>query len=221
MIPWAAIRLLLSDAFDVVVKGLSSLARWVFSDWRNGPLLIAALMWAAYAMLITPRLRDDLAASDRLVTATQLAHLGTISNFIDASAAAQAAAEANAARVGAEQEAITREVTRDLRSDLAAVTARFDRLRQNRAAAKHPGGADPAGVPSAGKASGRTAVAAARQNLRAAGDLTAQPSCPPQLICLTIAEAEEASAAAHRHDRLIDFVIGQSAIRFTPKESPE
>lgn len=221
MIPWVAIRLLLSDVSDGLVKGLSSVAKWVFSDWRNGPLVIAALMWAAHALLITPKLRADLADTGQLLAETQLTHLGTIFNFIDASAEAQRQAQANVARVEAQQEAINHEVTRDLRSDLAAVTARFDRLRARYAAAGNPRGADAAGLPQARDAAGGIAGAAAHQDLLTAGDLTSQPACPSQLICLTIAEAEEASAAAHRHDRLIDFVIGQSAVRFTPEESPE
>ena len=37
-------------------------------------------------------------------------------------------------------------------------------------------------------------------------------------MCLTIDQAEQASRDAHNHNRLIDWVIRQSAIRFTPEE---
>jgi hypothetical protein len=40
-------------------------------------------------------------------------------------------------------------------------------------------------------------------------------------VCLTIDEAEQASQDAHRHNRLIDWVFGQSAVRFTPEGSAE
>lgn len=221
MISWGALRLLASGAFDGLLRGLSAAAKWIVSDWRNGPLVVAALMWAAHALLITPSLRADLAASEKLVEDTQLAHLGTITNFIDAGAEAQRQAEANVARVRAEQEFITYEVTRELRSDLAAVSGLFDRLRARNAAAANPGSADPAGLPAAGATPGRAAGAPGDPDLSAAGDLTPQPLCPSSLVCLTIDQAERASQDAHRHNRLIDFVEQQYAIRFNPEEPAE
>jgi hypothetical protein len=222
---WLALKLLASGAADWVLRGLSAAAKWIVSDWRNGPLVVCALMWAAHALLITPKLRADLAASEKLVEATQLAHLETISNFIDASAEAQRQAKANAARVTAEQEKITDATLADLRSDHAALRLRFDRLRA-RGAAGDPGRADAAGLPGAGDAAGRVAPAPADQDLPAprnltGADLTPQPLCPSQFVCLTIDEAEQASEDAHNHDRLIDWVIRQSAVRFTPREPAE
>jgi hypothetical protein len=41
--------------------------------------------------------------------------------------------------------------------------------------------------------------------------------CPRGFVCLTIDQAQRASEDAHRHDRLIDWALGQSAVRFTPE----
>lgn len=222
MISWAAIRLLFSGVLDGVLRGLSAALKWLLADWRNAVVgtVLPGFLWMA--LVVAPGLRADLAASEKLVEATQLAHLETISNFIDASAEAQRQAEANAARVTAEQEEITDATLADLRSDHAALRLRFDRLRA-RAAAADPGRADAAGLPGAGNAAGRAAAAPADQDLPAArnltgADLTAQPLCPSQFVCLTIDEAQQASEDAHNHDRLIDWVEAQSAVRFTPEE---
>lgn len=215
---WLALKLFASGAFDAVLRGLSAAAKWLLEDWRNGLMVICALMWAAHALLIVPRLRADLAASEKLVEDTQIAHLGTITNFIDASNKAKADAEANAARVKAEQERITDATLADLRVDNANLRARFDRLRARDAARTDPGRADPAGVPGTGNTAGRADAAPAHPDLRAAGELSPQPLCPPGLVCLTIDEAEQASEDAHRHNRLIDWLFGQSAVRFTPEE---
>lgn len=212
---WLGLRLLASGAADWVLRGLSAVGKWLLADWRN--LAAAGFSLAlAWTLIITvPNLRADLAASEKLVEATQLAHLGTISNFIDASAEAQRQAEANAARVKAEQEEITDATLADLRSDHAALRLRFERLRA-RGAAGDPGRADPADLPGTGQAPNRAAGAAGDQDLLAAGDLTPQPLCPAQFVCLTIDQAEQASIDAHNHDRLIDWVLGQFAVRFTP-----
>lgn len=220
---WLAIRLFFSGALQRVLKGLSVVGTWLVADWRNLFVTIFGAVAAWYGWVTIPGLRADLAASERLVEATQLAHLETIANFIDASAEAERQAEANAARVKAEQEKITDATLDDLRSDHAALRARFDRLRARDAASADPRGADPAGLPGAGDAAGRAAAAPADQDLSAprnltGADLTAQPLCPAQFVCLTIDEAQAASEDAHNHDRLIDWVIAQFAVPFTPQE---
>lgn len=216
---WLGLKLLASGAADWVLRGLSSAGKWLAADWRNLFVTIFGAVAAWYGWVIVPALRADLAASEQLVEDTQLAHLGTISNFIDASAEAQRDAEANAARVKAEQEKITDATLADLRSDHAALRLRFDRLRARHAAGADPRRADAAGLPGAGDAAGRASAAPADQDLRAAGDLTAPPLCPSQFVCLTIEEAEQASIDAHNHDRLIDWIEAQSAVRFTPEET--
>lgn len=193
------------------------MAKWLLADWRNFAVTLLAALYIFANWFHIPRLRADLADTAAQLEATQLAHLGTITNYIDAGNKAKADAEANAARVKAEQEVITHEVTRDLRSDLAAVTARFDRLRARNAAAGNPGRADPAGLPGSGAAPGRAAGAPGNFDLRAAGSLT----CPEGFVCLTIDQAERASQDAVRHNALIDWVIGQSAIAFTAEEPAE
>lgn len=214
---WLALKLLASGTLDAAVRGLSAAFEWIVSDWRNGPLLVCATMWAVHALLIVPARDRTIADTSALLEATQITHLGTITNFIDASAEAQRQAEANAARVRTEQEAITDAVTRDLGSDLAAVTARFDRLRARDAARTDPGRADPAGLPGPGNAPGRAAGAPGDPDLPAARELSAQPFCPAGLVCLTIDQAQRASEDAHRHDALIDWTFGQSAVRFAPE----
>ncbi|GAA0760695.1 hypothetical protein FHS52_001105 [Erythromicrobium ramosum] len=219
MISWAAFKLLAAGGLEAVLKGLLAALKWVLSDVRNALLaaFVPAFLWAA--IIVVPDLREDLAETEQLLTDTQLAHLGTITNYIDASDEAQRQAKANVARVEAEQEAVTYEVTRNLRSDLAAVSARFDRLRARNAAAGDPGRANPAGLPEARDAAGRAAGAPGNPDVSAARDLTAQPLCPSQFVCLTIDQAQRASEDARRHDALIVWALGQSAVRFTPEGS--
>ncbi len=217
MITWAAIRLLASGALDGLLKGLSAVGKWLVSDWRNAPLVWFIGLYLVNAFIIIPSRDRQIAELGQLLEATQLAHLGTISNFIDASAKAQADAEANVIRVRLDQEEITDATLADLRADHSSLRARFDRLRARNAAAGDPGRADPAGLPGAGDAAARAAAAAPDQDVRFAGDLSPQLLCPAELICLTIDEAEQASEDAHNHDRLIDWVEAQAAVRFTPE----
>lgn len=214
----AALRLVSGRALDGALRGLSAAGKWLVADWRNAPMTLFGAGFFFLVFVKIPGLQADLADTAAQLEDSQIAHLGTIANFTEASAEAQRKAKANFARVTAEQETITDEVTRDLRSDLAAVTARFDRLRARNAAATDPGRADAAGLPGAGNASGRAAGAPPDQDIRLAGDLTPQPLCPAWLVCLTIDQAEQASRDAYNHDRLIDWVMGQSAVRFTPAE---
>jgi hypothetical protein len=205
-----------SGGLNWLLKALSEVAKWLLADWRNFAVALLGALYLFANFVHLPRLRADLAASEELVEATQLAHLGTITNFIDASDEAKRQAEANVARVEAEQEAITDATLADLRADHRVLRARFDRLRAS-AARTDPSRADAAGLPGAGNASGRAAAAPAHPDLRAPGGLTPQPLCPPALVCLTIDEAEQASEDAHNHNRLIDWLLAQSAVRFTPE----
>ncbi len=214
---WLALKVLASGALDGVLRGLSAAGKWLLADWRNFMVALLGALFVFANFIHLPRLRADLAETAKQLEASQLAHLGTIANFIDASAEAQRQAEANAARVKAEQEKITDATVSDLRSDLAAVTARFDRLRAADAARTDPRRADAAGLPGPGQAPGRAAGPAGDQDLRAPGELS---FCPRGFVCLTIDQAQRASEDAHRHDRLIDWLIGQSAVRFTPEEHP-
>lgn len=170
---WLAFKLLASGALEAVLRWLSAAGKWLISDWRHGPLVWFAALFLVNSFFTIPALHRRIAGLETDLAAEQSAHLGTVNAFLAASAEAQRDAEANVARVAREQEIITDEVTRDLRSDLAAVTARFGRLRIETAAARDPGNADPAGLPAPGAAPGRAAGSAPDQNLPA-GDLTAQ-----------------------------------------------
>lgn len=222
---WLALKLLASGALQKLLKGLSAALDWLLSDWRHPIIVTLAVFGAWHHFVINPRMQALLDESAALVEATQLAHIQTIADFFDASEQAEREAEANAARVKAQQETITNATLADLRADHSALRARFDRLRARGGAAIDPGHADAAGLPGPGDAAGGTAAAAPDHDLRPArerqpGELTAQPACPAGLVCLTIDEAEQASEDAHRHNRLIDWVIAQSALRFVPGQEP-
>lgn len=226
MISWMAIRLLFSGAAKRLLKGLSAAFEWLLSDPRNIPLLVCAAMWAVNALLIVPARNRDIAQRDGQIIRVSLerdaeaaAHLGTVNAFLAASKQAQKDAEANAQRVAREQEIITDATLSNLRSDHADLRARFDRLRRARDTAQiNPGRADPAGLPGLSAAPGRINAAAPDHNLRApgTGELSPKAYCPADMVCLSIDEAEAASEDAHRFNRLIDWVLAQSAVRFTP-----
>ena len=218
MISWAAFKLLASGGLEALLKGLSAALNWLLADWRNLAVTIfgVAALWQGWVTI--PARDRTIADTEALLTATQLAHIGTIASFMDASEQAQRDAETNAERVRTEQEAITDAKVSLYRGDLAALDQRFDRLRARYAAAADPGGGDPVGVPGLPAAPGRSDAASPDHNLRAAGELTAQAGCPIGLVCMTIDEAKAASQDAHRHNRLIDWVLAQSAVRFVPAE---
>jgi hypothetical protein len=196
------LKLLASGAADWLLRCLSAAGKWLVSDWRNGPLVICAAMWAAHALLIVPAVRADLADTAKLLEDTQIAHLGTIGSYLDASAKAQADAEDNVARVTAEQERITDATLATYRADLGALRARFDRLRAS-AARTDPRRADPAGLPGAGNAPGRAAAPSGEDRLPAGH--------------LTLADALIASEQALQLNALIDWVEAQSAVHFAPE----
>lgn len=217
MIGMTALRLAAPGVFDVALSGLSGALKWLLGDWRH--LVIAAESAALGWLLLVsvPGLRSDLAAAADALAAEQAAHLGTVNAFLSASHRAQREAEANVIRVRIEQEAITDAKLADYRADLGVLRARFDRLRAG-AARTDPGRPDAAGLSGLPDAAGRTAAAAPDHHLRPAGELSAKSACPAGQVCLSIDEAEAASEDALRFDRLIDWVLGQSAVRVTIEE---
>lgn len=200
---WLALKLLASGAFDAAMKGLSAALEWLLSDWRNMALAGtgAALVWTL--VFTVPGLRADLADARADLTAEQAAHLGTVNAFLAASEQAQKDAEANAQRVAREQEIITDAIVSDYRGDIAALRARFDRLRAGspRAAA---GGADAAVLSAAGNAPGRADAPTGQDRL-------------PSAVGLSLDDALIASEQALQLDALIDWVEAQSSVRFTPE----
>lgn len=216
---WAALKLFFSGAFEKVLKGLSAAWQWIISDWRNGPLVWFFVLFLVNAFIITPSLRSQIASVTAERDAEQAAHAGTVAAFLEATRQAEAEARDNVARVERKQEIITDATIQHLEGDLAALRARFDRLRA--AASSAASGSAPAvDLPGTGHAAGRIDQAAPDHHLRTAGALSAAASCPIGLVCLTIDEAETASEDAHRFNRLIDWVIAQGAIRFTPETQP-
>jgi enoyl-CoA hydratase/carnithine racemase len=201
---WLALKLLASGALEGLLKGLSAALRWLTGDWRNLALAIGwpCLLWSQ--LLTVPGLKADLADTRASLAAEQAAHLGTVNAFLAASKQAQEDAEANAQRVAREQEIITDAIVTDYRGDLAALRARFDRLRARDAARADPGRADAAGLSSLSHAPGRADAAAGEAGLPAAGELA-------------LDDALIASEQALQLQALIDWVNAQSAVRFTPE----
>jgi|GEM_PF-1129875 len=216
---WLALKLFFSGAFEKGIKALSSGAEWLLKEWWRAPLILFALGFAVMAFIRVPALQREIAGLEASVAAEQSAHAGTVAAFLDATRQAEAEARDNALRVEREQEIITDATIQHLEGDLAALRARFDRLRAAASAAAS-GSASAVDLPGTGHAAGRIDPAAPDHHLRAAGALSAAVSCPIGLVCLTIDEAEAASEDAHRFNRLIDWVIAQSAIPFTPEPQP-
>ncbi len=204
---WLALKLLASGTLDRLLRGLSAAGKWLVSDWRNFAVTLLAALYIFSNFFHLPRLQADLAHARALHEAEQLAHLGTIANFIDASNEAQRQAEANAARVKAEQETITNATLANHRADLAALRARFDRLRARAAATADPRRPDAAGLPVAGDAAARADEAADQDRLPAAGGLS-------------LDDALIASEQALQLNALIDWLEAQSAVRFNPEPRP-
>ncbi|QDH35833.1 hypothetical protein [Porphyrobacter sp. YT40] len=205
---WLAFKLFASGALDAVLRGLSAALKWLLADWRNAVIAALAVFAAFHQFILNPRMSALVAQLQTSLTAEQAAHLGTVNAFLAASAQAQADAEANAARVRAEQETITHAKLADYRADLAALRARFERLRARDAAATDPRRADPAGLPQLPATPGRADAAPAQDRL-------------PAARALSLDDALIASEQALQLQALIDWVAAQSAVRFTPEEPAE
>jgi hypothetical protein len=201
---WAILKIFLSGMIEDVLRGLSAGGKWLASDWRNLALAIVvpALLWSQ--LVTVPGLRADLAETEASLAAEQAAHLGTVNAFLAASKQAQKEAEANAQRVAREQETITDAITSDYRSDLAALRARFDRLRAG-TARTDPGRADAAGLSGLPDPAGRADAPTGEDRLPATGGLA-------------LDDALIASEQALQLQALIDWVNAQSAVRFVPEE---
>ena len=205
---WAAARMVLSGAFEKVLKGLSAAWKWIISDWRNGPLVWFVLVVLVNSFITIPSLRNQIDRVTAERDAERAAHEGTVVAFIAATQQAQREAEANAARVAAEQEDINDEIIRDHRADLAALRARYERLLQSaQAAAADPGRTGAAGLPGLPDTSGRADAAPGEDRLPAAGELS-------------LADALLASEQALQLDALIRWIERQQAVRFTPEPQP-
>ena len=133
-----------------LLKGLGKLLDWIFADWRNGPLLMLAILSAAYVFLIEPGLRADVAtqtaradreaknADDWMASADEWkrAHTDLIAEVADKQRAAAEADRANIARVKAEYTALNERTVDDYEARLAGSAAAAERLRDRLARAE-------------------------------------------------------------------------------------
>lgn len=203
--------------------------KWIFADWRNGPLLMMTLLAAVHVFLITPGLRGEVAEWRAMTGKAEVrfkierkAHVQTIVNYRRAQAEAERAAEANVVRVRTIQQAETRSVIDALENRLAAARHRYGelvRLRGQGAAAADPGGAAPAAVPSVSDAGRGAYAAAGDRGVPARRAVSAKPDCPSHLVCLSLEEALTATEDAERHDALIDWIERQARIAFVPSQA--
>jgi len=196
-----------------LASGLKALVEWALSDWRNGPLLVCALMWAVHMVLIAPNLRDErddaldmVSALTDDLNAAVTAHEATIANHRQAAMAAQKAQASNLARVRNEQAAITERVSDDYEKRIAAVRARAERLRAGTARAD-PRISRKAGMSGTGTATRGTVEAPDNSGLPAEGNL-----CP----AMNLDERAVATEQAIQLDALIDWNLDQAGVSTQP-----
>lgn len=210
---WLALKMMLSGAFEAVLKAFSTALEWLLDDWRNAPLTFIGLGFAFLVFVKVPSIEDERDANLAGWIAERSDHAATAENYRQAARQAQAEAEANVVRVAAEQAAITEEVIDDYESRLAAVRARAERLRFT-FARTDPGGADAPDLSGSGDAAGPAAPAPGDPRFPAAR------TCPDGFVCLTLYEALIATSQAIQLDVLIDWTLAQSQVRFNPIEVP-
>jgi hypothetical protein len=209
---WLGFKLLRAGKW--IGRGFAALFRWIFADWRNGPLLMLGLLAAAHIFLIDPDLRADRAAAERArdkakadLEDEQEAHAATVAGYRTAAEIARKRSEANVERVKAEQAAITEEIVNDYRTRIADARARAAALEQRLRAGTpgaDPGRAGTTDVPRAGPAPGGADAAPAQDRLPASGGLSLEDS----LI---------ATEQAIQLDELITWVEAQSSVSFSPQ----
>lgn len=212
---WPVLKLLGAGKWLLALA--KKLGRWLVADWRNGPLLICALMWAAHALILNPALRD---ARDRALAAEKTARSAlqqTVNGYRVAERLARSKAEMNVARVETEQAEITQEIVDDYEARLADARARAGRIygpggMYGAAPARTAGsGAGAAGVPGIPSAPGPAGAAAGEDRFPPAG---AEPGA------LTLPDALIATEQALQLQALIDWVEQQAAVPFIDEDRP-
>lgn len=190
-----------------------AIGRWVLADWRNGPLLVFVLAFAAHVLVIVPGLREDLRQSEAALKATSEAFDQTVKDYQEAVTAARLAAEMNVARVETEQAEITQEIVDDYENRLAEARARAARiygaggLRGTAPAGAAGSGAGAAGVPGLSAAPGRTGPATGENRLPAPGATAGELTPPDALV---------ATEQALQLQALIEWVNRQAAVEVVP-----
>lgn len=188
----------------LLAKATNALLDWTMEDWRNGPLLVLAVVVAVVALFTLPALRDQRDLAVAAAAAEKEAHRLTVEGFRTATRIAQQQAKDNVTRVKTEQAVITKEITDDFEKRIAAARARAGELERLRAGAGRadPGSAAAAGVP------GLPAAAAATD------EAPGQAGLSPASAELSLADALIATEQAIQLDALIDWVEAQSGVNF-------
>lgn len=198
-----------------------AIGRWLVADWRNGPLAMFALLVAAHILVLDPRLRRERDAALAGWNAEKAAHAKTVRGYRAAAQAAENKARDNVERVIREQDTVTREIVDDYQARIAAARARagelatVDRLRRAGTPAADPGRAPAAGVSGPGQAAAGAGPASAQDRLSAA--------CPAGSGAqgqLSESDALIATEQAIQLDALIDWVLAQGRIEFSPPKEP-
>ncbi|EPR14184.1 hypothetical protein M527_29155 [Sphingobium indicum IP26] len=113
--------------------------------WWAIPIIVLLAANSVLFLVLNSRTADRDQWRDR-ATAEERAHKQTVANYRAASAEAQRQAQANVARVKADQAAITERTVHDYQARLAAVDARYERVRAALAARTDLRSPDPAPV---------------------------------------------------------------------------
>lgn len=169
------------------------------AHWK---LIGLALLLAVIGVLLL-KLEARTADRDKWQTravAEEQAHKQTVANYRAASDEAQRQAQANVARVKAAQAAITERTVNDYQARLAAVDARYERVRRQIATQAHLSSSDPAPMSIATDATCRAYAAA---------------DCDTLLSRLMVAEKQAVQLIA-----LQSWVRDQAAVKVEPVERP-
>lgn len=192
----------------LLAKAANALLDWIMEDWRNGPLLVLAVVVAVVALFTLPALRDQRDRAVAAAAAEKHAHRQTVEGFRTATRIAQQQAKDNVTRVKTEQAVITKEITDDFEMRIAAARGRarsraaeLERLR-TAARGADPGSAAATGVP------GLPAAAAATDEAAGQAGLSPEPGT------LSLEDALIATEQAIQLDALIDWVEAQSGVNF-------
>lgn len=198
-----------------------ALLRWIFADWRNGPLLLFAIAFFVCVFVRIPNLERELATTEDSLRAERQAKDDLVEDYRQAAIIAIARAQQNVARVEAEQTAITKEIVDDYETRIAAVRARAGTLASALAgelrrskAFTYSSDAAAAGVPGPGAPAGRAADAAGDRGL------PAPRTDPSAASAMNLQERLIATEQAIQLDALIDWVIAQSEVQ-TSEDSPQ
>ena len=167
--------------------------------WWAIPIIVLLAANSILFLVLNGRTADRDQWRDRAV-AEEKAHQQSVTNFRSATAEAQRQAQANVARVKAEQAAITERTKNDYQAQLAAVDARYERVRAQLAARTDLSSTDLAPVSIASDATCRAYAGA---------------DCDTLLARLMVAEKQAVQLVA-----LQDWVRKQSLVKNAPEAEP-